>query len=342
MVALALFAGVMGLVLVGFLFYHLYLIYVGKTTNEAFKWNDLKKVYNKLVSAHVKYLHKNIGRPKSVPTEVSNDKSGGKDKGNDKDKGMDDTVRPSVKADDSTVPVESVPSSSQGMRTRRSAAAAAGNDTTNVTTDRVNTEHSSSSSTSSSSSSSSAAEAKGQKVVIGDHDDDDDADVGCIPFPSLKKVDNKSHTFIHVLDSLDGFPELLEEHPGPFPTNIYRQNFVQRLYEVFSPPSLSSIRALQKEMMKEQRNASEVAMATSEDRIQGTNYNTPDLATTTSNNQSVNDSASTDLKSSSEGGSTNDTIPSLEHHQTEKMTNNGHHHDTEKKSTVVDEPKKTK
>ena len=49
-------ACVMGLVLSGFLGYHLYLISQGQTTNESFKWSALKSVQKKVISAHKKYL----------------------------------------------------------------------------------------------------------------------------------------------------------------------------------------------------------------------------------------------------------------------------------------------
>ena len=93
-------------------------------------------------------------------------------------------------------------------------------------------------------------------------------------------------------------------------------------------------------MTKDQRNASEVAMATSEDRIQGVNYRTQDTAST--NNQSKNNSTSTDFKSSSEDASNSDTTgPSTEQQHKEQMATNGHHNGTDK-TREVNEPKKTK
>ena len=239
MVALALFAGVMGFVLVGFLLYHMYLIFVGKTTNEAFKWNDLKKVYNKLVSAHIKYMHKNIGRPKALPKDVATLPN---------EKNTDDSMGKQVKGADEKE-VSGVDVSPQRMKTRRTAAAAAALDTATAAvavTDPANDKHSSSSSSSGSSrrkpkttkdegaalrdnstdpavragevaqseyqrnvattsSSSSTVAAVGEGVEIDD-DDDDEADVGCIPFPSMKKQEDSQHTLRRVLDHLDGFP----------------------------------------------------------------------------------------------------------------------------------------
>ena len=56
---LIIFAGIMDLVLIGFLSYHIYLIFKGQTTNESFKWASLKKFHKKLCSAHQKYLKQN-------------------------------------------------------------------------------------------------------------------------------------------------------------------------------------------------------------------------------------------------------------------------------------------
>lgn len=53
---LILFAGLMDLTLTGFLSYHLYLIYIGQTTNESFKWGSIKKIHFKLVLAYKKFL----------------------------------------------------------------------------------------------------------------------------------------------------------------------------------------------------------------------------------------------------------------------------------------------
>lgn len=53
---LNIFAGIMDLVLIGFLSYHLYLVNMGQTTNESFKWASLIKVHAKLTSAYKKYL----------------------------------------------------------------------------------------------------------------------------------------------------------------------------------------------------------------------------------------------------------------------------------------------
>ena len=61
---LIIFAGIMDLVLFGFLSYHIYLIFKGQTTNESFKWASLKKFHKKLCSAHQKYLKQNKNNEK--------------------------------------------------------------------------------------------------------------------------------------------------------------------------------------------------------------------------------------------------------------------------------------
>ena len=62
-VSLDLFAGIMGVVLVGFLGYHLYLVHDGRTTNETFKWADLRKMHKFMLEAHQKHISKNAGAP---------------------------------------------------------------------------------------------------------------------------------------------------------------------------------------------------------------------------------------------------------------------------------------
>lgn len=56
---LNIFAAIMDIVLLGFVCYHLYLVSVGQTTNESFKWASMKQVQSKLVTAHKKYLKQN-------------------------------------------------------------------------------------------------------------------------------------------------------------------------------------------------------------------------------------------------------------------------------------------
>ena len=53
---LNIFAAIMDLVLIGFFCYHLYLVSIGQTTNESFKWAYMKQVQTKLVVAHKKFL----------------------------------------------------------------------------------------------------------------------------------------------------------------------------------------------------------------------------------------------------------------------------------------------
>ena len=53
---LNIFAAIMDLVLFGFFCYHLYLVSLGQTTNESFKWASIKQVQSKLVSAYKKFV----------------------------------------------------------------------------------------------------------------------------------------------------------------------------------------------------------------------------------------------------------------------------------------------
>jgi len=46
----------MGTAIFFFLLYHLYLIYIGETTNETFKWASIRKLYTRLLKYHNQYL----------------------------------------------------------------------------------------------------------------------------------------------------------------------------------------------------------------------------------------------------------------------------------------------
>ena len=57
---LNIFAAIMDLVLFGFFCYHLYLVSLGQTTNESFKWASIKQVQSKLVSAYEKFVKQGL------------------------------------------------------------------------------------------------------------------------------------------------------------------------------------------------------------------------------------------------------------------------------------------
>lgn len=72
---LNIFAAIMDLVLFGFFSYHLYLVSLGQTTNESFKWASIKQVQSKLVSAYKKFakqgLKEEICNPAKAEAEDS-------------------------------------------------------------------------------------------------------------------------------------------------------------------------------------------------------------------------------------------------------------------------------
>eukprot|EP01031_Cornospumella_fuschlensis_P027059 gene27060-32695_t len=64
---------VMGIAVSCFLFYHLYLVYKGTTTNESVKWSSIQGAHKSLVEAHKKYLErKQKGEISSDPSQASN------------------------------------------------------------------------------------------------------------------------------------------------------------------------------------------------------------------------------------------------------------------------------
>uniref|UniRef100_A0A7S3H6R2 Uncharacterized protein n=2 Tax=Spumella elongata TaxID=89044 RepID=A0A7S3H6R2_9STRA len=54
--AIGAFAAVMGLAITVFTLYHLYLLYIGQTTNESFKYSSYKDAYADMKKAHLAYL----------------------------------------------------------------------------------------------------------------------------------------------------------------------------------------------------------------------------------------------------------------------------------------------
>ena len=53
---LCIFAGIMAIAIGFFLCYHLYLVCIGQTTNETFKWSSTKRIHKRLLEAHNRFL----------------------------------------------------------------------------------------------------------------------------------------------------------------------------------------------------------------------------------------------------------------------------------------------
>ena len=85
------FAFIMGIVLLGFFLYHLYLISGGQTTNESFKWSSLQKIQKKINNSHQKYL-----KSKSETEKLSKNKNREFDKMIDVEKIENYTVKNSL------------------------------------------------------------------------------------------------------------------------------------------------------------------------------------------------------------------------------------------------------
>lgn len=63
---LLLLAFIMGLGVFSFFCYHLYLIYIGQTTNETFKWDALLRLHRKMVVSHNNYLNSLTGTDSKI------------------------------------------------------------------------------------------------------------------------------------------------------------------------------------------------------------------------------------------------------------------------------------
>ena len=67
---LNIFAAIMDLVLFGFFCYHVYLVSLGQTTNESFKWASIKQVQSKLVTAYKKFIKQGLKEETCNPAKA--------------------------------------------------------------------------------------------------------------------------------------------------------------------------------------------------------------------------------------------------------------------------------
>ena len=238
---LNIFAGIMDLVLVGFLTYHLYLVRVGHTTNESFKWSSLNKIHAKLTAAHSKFLKIQESRNGTV---VGTDCA------------LNGSISMKFKSSG-----EALDKIGQNVGAKINSVGGAGHEVESAV---KNTTESSSSS--SSSAPCSDFEALGDEYVcvdstsILDHLKDEEQMKGSIGKTETmlkkeqEKVDVKEkekekekqivkqegessidppavyrHPIREVIESNSDIPDILEKPPGPFPPNIYRKSFFENM-----------------------------------------------------------------------------------------------------------------
>jgi DHHC palmitoyltransferase len=245
---LNIFAGIMDLVLIGFLYYHLYLVYMGQTTNESFKWSSVSKLHSKLTAAYKKYL-------KTVNSKIS---SGG----------VDSTVN-------GLVPMESESSASPLERLVRDTGSAAvvkgaaghvvGNENENGVAVDSTAEDNRISICKSGSAAGPDFESIGDEYVcvdsvsISEHMRTEGQDEGAHIIDQKEVVEEVvnaveavvkpivrqevevevepcrevsavyRHSIRDAVESHQEIPDVLEKPPGPFPLNIYRKGFFENM-----------------------------------------------------------------------------------------------------------------
>ena len=215
MTLLCVLAFVMGLAILGFLIYHLYLVYTGVTTNESFKWKNIRSFHRKLQDAHDRYL-KTGARPLPLPeTETE------------------------TETKDSTHG-EKIDSTVNGLSTEN-------NDRCNLRTQACCHNHSNVDSKNPSKAFIHSNEDIGfvgcfsstpprMKVVL---------EVLEHRRESERKKNNSDPPLI---------PKLLEYPPGALPQNIYQIGFLARMRSIYFPPSESEYYKIQAETEKNASN----------------------------------------------------------------------------------------
>jgi len=222
LVCIDIFAGIMDLCLMGFLSYHLYLVSQGQTTNESFKWASLKKIYKKIMSAHSRYL------------KLEKDKKCKKDEKDEKDEidkedkmvGVDKSIQNIALNTNNEIMVESECSRKEIEDKDVDLSVEVVEDEEYI---EISTNH----------------ELKSKLT------DNDDETVGCIPLPPTRD------TTRDILKKEDHFPDILADHPGPYPMNIYKKGFFHCLRNIFYPPSEKALYLLAKKQHQPQPTANQ-------------------------------------------------------------------------------------
>ena len=243
---LILFAGLMDLTLTGFLSYHLYLIYIGETTNESFKWTSIKKLHSKLVLANKKFLRLQKESETSVSSSVP-----------DSDSATtvavltsESTVKDDVKGVIQNVGVSDHPITLP-------TAAPVSTDFATLGDEYVCVESASSYPDASDvlevPPKDKVAEVnplvkESEKEKDEEEDDDEDEEEEEEGVEDIKTVTNKTdenpiiagatakvppvlrHPIRAALENDEDFPDVLEKHPGPMPPNIYRKGLFKGLW----------------------------------------------------------------------------------------------------------------
>jgi DHHC palmitoyltransferase len=253
---LNIFAGIMDFVLIGFLSYHLYLVYMGQTTNESFKWSSLSKVHSKLNAAYKKYLKVEKSKTGTGSADTTVDGST-----LEKSEPSANSLKGAVHDIGSTAAMKGAVGHVVGKKNENDSGSAV------TSTAEGNGNSSSSSSSSRESSSPAPAPALGgtdfeslgdeyvcveslsisehlrreeqeerivdqkevAKEVVKDVVKEVKQEVAAEVEPSRESSLVYRHPIRDVVDSNQEMPDVLEMPPGPFPLNIYRKSFFENM-----------------------------------------------------------------------------------------------------------------
>ena len=238
-------ACVMGLVLLGFFGYHLYLISQGQTTNESFKWSALKNVQKKFIIAHKKYLELNRNQEERLgnyENKVDID-----DTSNDKE-----IIETAVITDihDITITTSTVMTNlentdSEGINLNNSDLAVKRYGLTpNI---KENNKRLSRDTSLKLTIINSVGEEEGEEEdEEGDEEEEEEKEEkenvdAAIDEIEIEKEEERNkvehlnvlgykHSFRAFVENEDAIPELISESPDPFPENIYNKGFFNNLW----------------------------------------------------------------------------------------------------------------
>ena len=230
-----------GITLLLFLLYHLWLVWQGTTTNETFKWSTTRRIHKLLLRSHGRYTAASRGEEYHEPLTWSQQayewiaatlgyrrrkpaQAGPEAEAARTANRAAPAVQEVVATDkDDNAPVGCVPAGSGSGQGEDEAGEAKQVETADTNQDPLS------------------------------HDDTNRMDVRDFP--------GELHPIRWVIEN-SGVPDMLPNHPGPLPENIYRVGFLRSLWFIAFPRSTARLRALHERAEAEAEAAAAAAGAT--------------------------------------------------------------------------------
>jgi len=219
LILILMLAAIMGFALSLFLGYHLYLISIANTTNEAFKWSQIRAVYNRILKAHNVYVA-NGGIAKSLSsgdfTQETETSKGEKEQNSSQDKPTEEEEEEEASCRRRNGSEEK---REKGEEEREKAEK-----------EEEVTEYSSHDMREN------QKQRKGIQEDSESEDSSDETHVGCVSVTSPPPPTSSGNSSI--MTAAKHTPPDPAYHPGPFPVNIYNKGFVRNFWEILFPLSL--------------------------------------------------------------------------------------------------------